>query len=71
MFFALLQWLVLRYAVLNLEVIKAAIGFAKQEGLSVSLDLASFEVTNHNFPHLRFDLWLYKSLSIWDFLVLN
>ncbi|KAG2245451.1 hypothetical protein Bca52824_092685 [Brassica carinata] len=43
---ALLQWLVLRYAVPNLEVIKAAIGFAKQEGLSVSLDLASFE------PHL-------------------
>ncbi|KAH0854425.1 hypothetical protein HID58_069250 [Brassica napus] len=29
------KWLVLRYAVLNLEVIKAAIGFAKQEGLSM------------------------------------
>lgn len=41
---SLLQWLVLRYAVLNLEVIQAAIRFAKQEGLSVSLDLASFEV---------------------------
>lgn len=41
---SLLQWLVLRYAVLNLEVIQEAIRFAKQEGLSVSLDLASFEV---------------------------
>jgi len=38
------QWLVLRYAVLNLEVIQAAIHLAKQEGLLVSLDLASFEV---------------------------
>lgn len=39
-----LQWLVLRYAVLNLEVIRAAIQIAKQEGVFVSLDLASFEV---------------------------
>lgn len=38
------QWLVLRYAILNLEVIQAAIRLAKQEGLLVSLDLASFEV---------------------------
>lgn len=38
------QWLVLRYAILNLEVIQAAIALAKQEGLLVSLDLASFEV---------------------------
>jgi len=38
------QWLVLRYAILNLEVIQAAILLAKQEGLLVSLDLASFEV---------------------------
>ncbi|XLT01314.1 hypothetical protein HN51_050665, partial [Arachis hypogaea] len=36
-------WLVLRYAILNLEVIQAAISLAKQEGLLVSLDLASFE----------------------------
>ncbi|KAL2504069.1 pfkB-like carbohydrate kinase family protein [Abeliophyllum distichum] len=38
------KWLVLRYAILNLEVIHAAIEIAKQEGLSVSLDLASFEM---------------------------
>ncbi|CAI8596537.1 unnamed protein product [Vicia faba] len=38
------KWLVLRYAVLNLEVIQAAIDLAKQEGLLVSLDLASFEM---------------------------
>lgn len=42
--FLMLQWLVLRYAVQNLEVIHAAIMIAKQEGVSVSLDLASFEV---------------------------
>lgn len=40
----LLQWLVIRYAIFNLEVIQAAISIAKQEGLLVSLDLASFEV---------------------------
>jgi len=39
-----LQWLVIRYAIFNLEVIQAAISLAKQEGLLVSLDLASFEV---------------------------
>ncbi|RDX63466.1 hypothetical protein CR513_58103, partial [Mucuna pruriens] len=38
------KWLVLRYAALNLEVIQAAIHLAKQEGLLVSLDLASFEM---------------------------
>ncbi|KAL3845256.1 hypothetical protein ACJIZ3_002659 [Penstemon smallii] len=38
------KWLVMRYAVFNLEVIQAAIKIAKQEGLSVSLDLASFEM---------------------------
>lgn len=38
------KWLVLRYAVQNLEVIHAAIMIAKQEGVSVSLDLASFEM---------------------------
>lgn len=42
--FITFQWLVLRYAILNLEVIQAAIALAKQEGLLVSLDLASFEV---------------------------
>lgn len=70
---SLLQWLVLRYAVLNLEVIQEAIRFAKQEGLSVSLDLASFEVylratikKNLLFSNLllKYDLWLYKLLSI-------
>ncbi|KAL6572734.1 hypothetical protein OROMI_013692 [Orobanche minor] len=38
------KWLVLRYAILNIEVIQAAIKIAKQEGLFVSLDLASFEM---------------------------
>ncbi|KAL2521120.1 pfkB-like carbohydrate kinase family protein [Forsythia ovata] len=38
------KWLVLRYGVQNLEVIHAAIMIAKQEGVSVSLDLASFEM---------------------------
>jgi hypothetical protein len=36
--------LVLRYAIFNLDVIQAAIRIAKQEGLLVSMDLASFEV---------------------------
>lgn len=40
-----LQWLLLRYSIFNLEVIQAAIRIAKQEGLFVSLDLASFEVS--------------------------
>ncbi|KAJ4842087.1 hypothetical protein Tsubulata_009440 [Turnera subulata] len=38
------KWLVLRYAIFNLEVIRAGVRIAKQEGLFVSLDLASFEV---------------------------
>jgi len=45
---------VLRYAILNLEVIQEAILLAKQEGLLVSLDLASFEVfilRNSKFPY--------------------
>ncbi|KAI4366361.1 hypothetical protein MLD38_022248 [Melastoma candidum] len=48
------KWLVLRYAIFNLEVIKAAITIAKQEGLLVSLDLASFEmVRNFRLPLLE------------------
>ncbi|XP_022769008.1 uncharacterized protein LOC111312732 isoform X2 [Durio zibethinus] len=48
------KWLVMRYGILNLEVIQAAIGIAKQEGLSVSLDLASFEmVRNFREPLLQ------------------
>lgn len=48
------KWLVLRYAILNLEVIQAAILLAKQEGLFVSLDLASFEmVRNFKQPLLK------------------
>jgi hypothetical protein len=39
-----MQWLVVRYAQQNLGQIVEAIRVAKQEGLSVSLDLASFEV---------------------------
>lgn len=38
------KWLLLRYAIFNIEVIQAAIKIAKQEGVSVSLDLASFEM---------------------------
>ncbi|KAL6340614.1 hypothetical protein AAG906_010522 [Vitis piasezkii] len=33
-----------RYGIYNLEVIHAAVQMAKQEGVFVSLDLASFEV---------------------------
>ncbi|CAI0436117.1 unnamed protein product [Linum tenue] len=45
------KWLVMRYSIFNLEVIKAAVKVAKQEGVSVSLDLASFEmVRNHRVP---------------------
>ncbi|CAN1127008.1 Uncharacterized sugar kinase slr0537 [Linum perenne] len=45
------KWLVMRYSIFNLEVIKAAIRVAKQEGVSVSLDLASFEmVRNYRLP---------------------
>ncbi|XP_028773969.1 uncharacterized protein LOC114731011 [Neltuma alba] len=48
------KWLVMRYAKLNLEVIQAAIHLAKQEGLLVSLDLASFEmVRNCKLPLLK------------------
>ncbi|XP_014504014.1 uncharacterized protein LOC106764266 [Vigna radiata var. radiata] len=48
------KWLVLRYGIFNLEVIQAAILLAKQEGLLVSLDLASFEmVRNFKQPLLR------------------
>jgi len=38
------QWLLLRFGIFNVEVIQAAIKIAKQEGLFVSMDLASFEV---------------------------
>jgi sugar/nucleoside kinase (ribokinase family) len=48
------KWLVLRYGIFNIEVIQAAIQMAKQEGLSVSLDLASFEmVRNFKLPLLE------------------
>ncbi|KAI6688825.1 hypothetical protein NL676_025653 [Syzygium grande] len=48
------KWLVIRYAIFNLEVIQAAISIAKQEGLLVSLDLASFEmVRNFRSPLLE------------------
>lgn len=48
------KWLLLRYGIFNLEVIQAAIRIAKQEGLLVSLDLASFEmVRNFREPLLQ------------------
>ncbi|XP_043711886.1 uncharacterized sugar kinase slr0537-like isoform X2 [Telopea speciosissima] len=47
-----LQWLVMRYAISNLEVIRAAIRIAKQVGVCVSLDLASFEMIRNSKPQL-------------------
>ncbi|EEF52600.1 uncharacterized sugar kinase slr0537 [Ricinus communis] len=48
------KWLVMRYGIFNIEVIQAAIRIAKQEGLCVSLDLASFEmVRNFRLPLLQ------------------
>nr|XP_043607664.1 uncharacterized sugar kinase slr0537 [Erigeron canadensis] len=38
------KWLVVRYNIYNLEVTKEAIKMAKQEGVLISLDLASFEM---------------------------
>ncbi|KAF6162043.1 hypothetical protein GIB67_002632 [Kingdonia uniflora] len=38
------KWLVLRYGIYNLEIIRAAIRLAKQEEVYVSMDLASFEM---------------------------
>ncbi|BBG94902.1 pfkB-like carbohydrate kinase family protein [Prunus dulcis] len=49
-----MDWLLLRYGIINLEVIQAAIRIAKQEGLFVSMDLASFEmVRNFRSPLLQ------------------
>ncbi|VVA22938.1 PREDICTED: adenosine kinase [Prunus dulcis] len=48
------KWLLLRDGIINLEVIQAAIRIAKQEGLFVSMDLASFEmVRNFRSPLLQ------------------
>ncbi|KAK4434542.1 5-dehydro-2-deoxygluconokinase [Sesamum alatum] len=48
------QWLVLRYAIFNIEVIETAITYAKLQGVSVSLDLASFEmVREFRYPLLQ------------------
>ncbi|XP_021831584.1 uncharacterized protein LOC110771570 isoform X1 [Prunus avium] len=48
------KWLLLRYGIIHLEVIQAAILIAKQEGLFVSMDLASFEmVRNFRSPLLQ------------------
>ncbi|XP_065636240.1 uncharacterized protein LOC112011048 [Quercus suber] len=48
------KWLLLRFGIFNVEVIQAAIKIAKQEGLSVSMDLASFEmVRNFKKPLLE------------------
>ncbi|KAK4599814.1 hypothetical protein RGQ29_009742 [Quercus rubra] len=48
------KWLLLRYGIFNVEVIQAAIKIAKQEGLFVSMDLASFEmVRNFKKPLLE------------------
>uniref|UniRef100_A0A7N0VDE3 Carbohydrate kinase PfkB domain-containing protein n=1 Tax=Kalanchoe fedtschenkoi TaxID=63787 RepID=A0A7N0VDE3_KALFE len=48
------KWLVMRYGIFNLEVIRSAIRIAKQEGVLVSLDLASFEmVRTYRSPLLQ------------------
>ncbi|XP_072984003.1 uncharacterized protein [Typha latifolia] len=46
------KWLVVRYAYFNSEQITAAIRIAKQEGVSVSMDLASFEMVRDYRSHL-------------------
>ncbi|GFP88300.1 hypothetical protein PHJA_000973700 [Phtheirospermum japonicum] len=46
------KWLMLRYAIFNIEVIQAAIKIVKQEGLYVSLDLASFEMVRKFRPSI-------------------
>lgn len=61
----MLQWLVVRYSIYNLEVINAAIKIAKQEGLLISLDLASFEVSS--FPLYRTYLYLSVATKIYTF----
>lgn len=47
------KWLVLRYAFHNLEVTRRAIKIAKEEGVSVSVDLASFEMVRNFRGPLR------------------
>ncbi|XP_050267506.1 uncharacterized protein LOC126712281 [Quercus robur] len=48
------KWLLLRFGIFNVEVIQAAIKIAKQEGLFVSMDLASFEmIRNFKKPLLE------------------
>lgn len=39
-----LKWLAVRYAFSNLDLIHVVVKIAKQEGVCVSMDLASFEV---------------------------
>ncbi|RVX15083.1 Adenosine kinase [Vitis vinifera] len=57
------KWLVMRYGIYNLEVIHAAIRMAKQEGVFVSLDLASFEYPTHALEQTCSEL-LGKELSL-------
>lgn len=44
-----------------MEIIKVAIKIAKQEGLSVSLDLASFEVV---FQGIYYSIMLFEKYSL-------
>lgn len=55
---SLLQWLVMRYSIFNLEIIQAAVKMAKQERVFVSLDLASFEVHSLTTSDLSFVLMM-------------
>ncbi|KAL8153942.1 hypothetical protein V2J09_011702 [Rumex salicifolius] len=57
------KWLVMRYAIMNLDIIHAAIRAAKQEGVFVSLDLASFEMVR-NFKTPLLDLLKSGSIDL-------
>ncbi|PVH31452.1 hypothetical protein PAHAL_9G149200 [Panicum hallii] len=61
------KWLVVRYAQQNMEQIIEAIRIAKQEGLSVSLDLASFEVweVRHQIQRRRLHSWASTANRPW------
>lgn len=54
----------MRYGIFNIEVIQAAIKVAKQEGLLVSLDLASFEVQVFLFQCKSFEQWIWPVFAL-------
>ncbi|PKA56721.1 Adenosine kinase [Apostasia shenzhenica] len=46
------KWLVIRYAYFNMDILNTAINVAQLEGVSVSMDLASFEMVRDYKPQL-------------------